>query len=584
MKNRKLPIKSFVFSGLLGLLLLSFSPIVAINITYPRGGEIFQGNTNIVFHVDSLRTLRGGSGSTLRTTTWLIADGVSNFAPSFWLYDTDTVGMLLPSINSHNCRIAIEVQIVDSGSSPIYYFDTSELFTVFNYNVEGIVYLDNNQNAVHDLGEPIYNSGRLSANPFPSTSTLETRVLSSELEYNFTGLASGVNTIKYILTDTNYKVVPDSYLVDFTISPSYTAKDFAIQPKRSGPNLEVSYYRAEPLLFAPFYSKIRVINTGTSVASSCVLILTFDESKEVPNAITGVNSLTPGRVSWILPSLAPGSVFETEFMLRVTASPGVILDESVYIDSFGSDLYAHDNRVNVSITSFGAMDPNDCHAVPDFMYETSSLNPDYITYKIRFQNTGNYPASNIIVIDSIPSQFNKSTIQMIETSHSANFIIKDNKVMEWHFPGINLPDSVSDEPNSHGYVIFKVKPMNGMIAGQQIVNFADIYFDYNPPVRTPDCFFRVLAPSGFESIENEVSIQVFPNPSVGEYYVRCSEPFRQVRVYDMKGAHVFGMDFSGHSDEKNTRFDISNLNQGVYVIKVITEKGTYTEKIYKSTK
>ena len=53
-----------------------------------------------------------------------------------------------------------------------------------------------------------------------------------------------------------------------------------------------------------------------------------------------------------------------------------------------------------------------------------------------------------------------------------------------HSHDINLPDSTSNEPESHGYIKFKVSPQADMVEGTQVENFADIFFDFNDPIRT----------------------------------------------------------------------------------------------------
>ena len=59
-----------------------------------------------------------------------------------------------------------------------------------------------------------------------------------------------------------------------------------------------------------------------------------------------------------------------------------------------------------------------------------------------------------------------------------------HNVLTWTFNDINLPDSTSNEPESHGYIKFKVSPQADMVEGTQVENFADIFFDFNDPIRT----------------------------------------------------------------------------------------------------
>ena len=47
-----------------------------------------------------------------------------------------------------------------------------------------------------------------------------------------------------------------------------------------------------------------------------------------------------------------------------------------------------------------------------------------------------------------------------------------------------MPDSTTNEPESHGYIKFKINPQEDLTLGTQVENFADIFFDFNDPIRT----------------------------------------------------------------------------------------------------
>jgi len=59
----------------------------------------------------------------------------------------------------------------------------------------------------------------------------------------------------------------------------------------------------------------------------------------------------------------------------------------------------------------------------------------------------------------------------------------DGGVLRFDFPDINLPDSASNEPESHGWLVFKISPKDVPL-GTIIENRVGIYFDYNAPVIT----------------------------------------------------------------------------------------------------
>jgi hypothetical protein len=73
---------------------------------------------------------------------------------------------------------------------------------------------------------------------------------------------------------------------------------------------------------------------------------------------------------------------------------------------------------------------------------------------------------------------------MVAASHPYTASITNQNKIEWAFANINLPDSNINEPLSHGYVSYRVKPKSTATAGDVINNLASIYFDYNLPVAT----------------------------------------------------------------------------------------------------
>ena len=56
--------------------------------------------------------------------------------------------------------------------------------------------------------------------------------------------------------------------------------------------------------------------------------------------------------------------------------------------------------------------------------------------------------------------------------------------MKFVFDNINLPDSISNEPGSHGYIEYTIRPRRDISEGAYITNRASIFFDLNSPIIT----------------------------------------------------------------------------------------------------
>lgn len=169
-------------------------------------------------------------------------------------------------------------------------------------------------------------------------------------------------------------------------------------------------------------------------------------------------------------------------------------------------------------TSF---DPNDKRGFPLGYGPSHYIDRDVpIRYMIRFQNTGNDTAFNVVVRDSLPAQLDPATLRVGSASHPFEWTLSGQGYLTFRFPGILLPDSTTNEPASHGFVQFSILPKTGLPPATPVQNRAAIYFDYNAPVfteyawHTIDSNFvplHVLAPK-----KSWFAVNISPNPASRE--------------------------------------------------------------------
>ena len=157
-----------------------------------------------------------------------------------------------------------------------------------------------------------------------------------------------------------------------------------------------------------------------------------------------------------------------------------------------------------------AIDTNDKQCSPDgnILPQTSKID-----YLIRFQNTGNYLAYRVRVVDTISENLPLTKILLKTASHPYELKIKDN-VITWTFNNIMLPDSTTNEPNSHGYISYAAFIKPGLAIGTKITNKAYIYFDYQLPIATKSTL-NIL--TKLDDIEEPAIIErndykLYPNP------------------------------------------------------------------------
>ncbi len=133
-----------------------------------------------------------------------------------------------------------------------------------------------------------------------------------------------------------------------------------------------------------------------------------------------------------------------------------------------------------------AYDPNDKTVEPTGIDSLGFISPDVasLDYTIRFQNTGNDTAQNVLIKDQLSEYLNWQSLDVLASSHEMTVNVLPAGEIEFVFDNIVLPDSNSSELESHGFVKFRVYFLTGLSIGTIIENYAKIYFDFNPPVIT----------------------------------------------------------------------------------------------------
>ncbi|MFN8286624.1 MAG: T9SS type A sorting domain-containing protein [Chitinophagales bacterium] len=225
----------------------------------------------------------------------------------------------------------------------------------------------------------------------------------------------------------------------------------------------------------------------------------------------------------------------------------------------GSDTLAALEQV-VVVSSF---DPNDKSVSPvGYGPEHLVLPGSPLKYTIRFQNTGTYMAQDVKVIDTLSNELEPLSLQVLSASDVYTVLI-EGQTVKFIFKNINLPDSNSNEPLSHGYVQFSVKPKQGTANGTMVSNLADIYFDYNAPVRTNEVFNKFDIGAGIKETADTKGLFVYPNPSNGKWLLQLNDSYigKPLTVTDLQGRSIYQTIIKQSSVELN----LPDLPQGIYL-------------------
>jgi uncharacterized repeat protein (TIGR01451 family) len=296
----------------------------------------------------------------------------------------------------------------------------------------------------------------------------------------------------------------------------------------------------------------------------------------------GTVSATGTGLTYDFANLAPLQTAIIIVHLQVPTLPTVSLGQWVEC----SASVAIPNSISESISAIltgqirAAYDPNDkmeAHG-PEINVDSFTAD-DYLTYTIRFENTGNADALNIKVTDVLSDQLDASTVRMVSSSHDVIMDRVGSNII-WRFNGINLPPvSETDPMLGHGYLTFEVKPIAGFEVGDVIANEASIYFDLNPAIVTNLFETHFVETLGVNAFENQ-QFAIYPNP-VNDKLTVVSDGFmiQSVAIFDVSGKQVQSNQFRKLS---SAVLDVGGLQSGMYFVKVTTDSGlTSTKKLIK---
>lgn len=223
-------------------------------------------------------------------------------------------------------------------------------------------------------------------------------------------------------------------------------------------------------------------------------------------------------------------------------------------------------------------DPNNKEVMPEGTGAQGFIPADEpsLTYTINFQNTGTASAWNVYVVDTIDTDLDINSIEILSVSHRMQVYTLPNRAIKFMFADIMLPDSIHDEPHSHGYVTFKIKLNPGLTPGTEMENTGHIYFDYNEPVVTNTTLNTIEFPASVKAIDKSAIVNVYPNPAKENVTVlTSSNTAGQITVTDVLGKTVREIKINAEKTLINT----ADLQSGLYFIKLAQGNVTKTEKI-----
>ncbi|MEM8909927.1 MAG: hypothetical protein AAGD05_18910, partial [Bacteroidota bacterium] len=404
-------------------------------------------------------------------------------------------------------------------------------------------FYDQNENQIQDSNEPLI--------PFTSIRVISTNLVAYANE-NGLGtifLPEGTYTIGYHQEATpDWTLTTDELTYEVTIDPDFPPTSplvFGLRPLVVKSEL-ITCLSAPPARcdrFIDFVASAK--NLGTTIADG-TLWLTIDENIDSVNWVDTPDTIQPpNRYGWLFTELFPGHQINRTIQLKI---PGpldfplgdyLVLNTSVdYSDSNGmqqSDPFVYETEVRCSF------DPNDklVHPAREGNY---TLFDETLVYTVRFQNTGNAEAYDVVIRDTLDAFLEANSFRVIGTSHPdiLQTTLQEGGYLTFNFPNIFLPDSTSDLEGSQGYITYLIRGQEGLEEMTPIENTASIYFDTNPAVvtnTTENIMVSVIPTVSTEEVATlQAQIQLLPNPNNGLVTLDgLNLAGAQIRIIDLAG-------------------------------------------------
>lgn len=387
----------------------------------------------------------------------------------------------------------------------------SENFFNSPYHIDGVIFHDENADGLQDPGELPLPFVQISVVPVASVALTD---------------PSGAYTVPCDTGLFNVTVnLPNAWWGLTTDSTTYHPQITALNPVSIGNDFGYDILLDTNLLAVTIVGAqgpcgdttavwLNVMNLGTTNPSGTIC-LTLDTLYTFVSSFPSPFSISGSTYCWEFDTL--GFYSQTSLMLELVLPPTSSMGSSfinsvvaVVEDDLGLPLdtfaYAWSGTVSCSY------DPNDKQVYPIGYGEAGAvaLSTRHLDYTIRFQNTGNAPAIDVVLSDLLDESLDLSTLQVLGYSHAPTQVsIGADRELVVRFDGIQLPDSGASFMDSQGFFRFRIDLLPGRSHLTEIRNTAHIFFDLNPAVITNttlttlvdcDLIGAAISPEGWQAL------------------------------------------------------------------------------------
>jgi uncharacterized repeat protein (TIGR01451 family) len=301
---------------------------------------------------------------------------------------------------------------------------------------------------------------------------------------------------------------------------------------------------------------VQIYNTGVLDFIKPVIMLELDSLLELEMASVPYDELGENKFLLHAADIPPGLYQRVRLEVKTACDApfGYVHCSTAALDNVLCNLDTAQDTF--CIPNGAAIDPNFKVDGSDFSFDLTEIVDDSpIEYQIHFQNTGTSYAHRVTIRDTLPEELNAASFVFKGSSHPVEITLLENHILQFFFDGINLPDSLTDEPGSHGVIVFEMQPVGGLIVGDTILNSSAIYFDFSPPVITNSK--RHAVSCGYEIVAEAISITPDEGGASGSILITMPDSIA----------------FSFLWSTGDTTSQLTNIASGVYWVTITNTKG-----------
>lgn len=395
--------------------------------------------------------------------------------------------------------------------------------------------------------------------------------------YSFYGLPNGtgnvwiqnINGQNFLATPTSLPIAYEGTLLqqDFCLTAPAPVQDIVAVVSQNGgarPGFTASYY-------------VTAFNAGNTVSASGTITLTFNPALVTPANING-GVLSGNTITWAYTNLQPQASAGHAVTFTVATPPtvvsGTLLSYTANVTTEETDAVPTNNTYVLNQFAVNSYDPNDITVKEGEIIFMDDLQ-NYLHYTVRFQNSGTANAEKVRIVLPLDANLNVNTFQPISASHNYRVYRSADRV-EFIFDNINLPYESANEPGSHGFVNFRIKPDAGLVINDSVSETASIFFDFNEAIVTNTVTTTVQAVAATEVV-NKTGFSLLPNPANGSVRIvmaKGTDNNAAVTITDVLGKKLLCQPLPADG-----AVNISNLSAGIYMVTVMQGAVNTTQKL-----